>query len=61
MEIQLYLFVASIIGKKKKSKIWIKSFPKLNFVNFASEATSDLLLHENKCKKRKQCEISEIA
>jgi hypothetical protein len=58
MENQLYFYVASLIGKY--IYIWIKSFPKHIFVNSASKATSDLLVHENKCTKWKQSKISEI-
>jgi hypothetical protein len=35
------------LSLEKKSKIRIKSSPKYNFFNFASKATSDLLVREN--------------
>ncbi len=49
-----------IFHGENKFKIWIKSSPKHNFVGFTFEATDDLLVHENKCTKQKQYEISEI-
>jgi hypothetical protein len=50
MENQLYLYVASISGKKNK-KYESKALQKHNFVSSASKATSDLLVHKNKCTK----------
>ncbi len=48
------------LSLERKIKTKPKNSPKHNFVNSASKATSDLLVHENKCTKLKQSEISEI-
>jgi len=53
MEDQLYLYVASIIGKKIQ-KYESKAFQNRKFVSFASKATSDLFVHQKKCTKQKK-------
>jgi hypothetical protein len=46
--------------EKKLKNMNQKLSKKHSFVGSASEATSELLIHENKCTKRKQSKVSEI-
>ncbi len=48
---QLYLYVASVTEKKNQN-FESKAFQNKNFGGFVSKATSDLLVHENKCTKQ---------
>jgi hypothetical protein len=46
--------------EKESKNMNQKLSKKHSFLGSASEATSDLLIHKNKCAKRKQFKISEI-